>query len=290
MVQNGWRMHKLLRKAKCLKTFSDGHEHISNTLSPFQKRLLLTGQDCIKNFLPSRSTTFHTHTSSCFSQPHFSQLQTYSHRIETPFCPSCYHTAYLLQTLFLLIHIPPPFAQVPQTKASNSTPPAQAAEEDILSHPTISHTTVAGILFHIPWHGWLWTWKYKCRYWLNFCIPGGFKWYAVNDLPGGPGSFWIKILSSGICCTDEGAVSWPLLQERHFCLQWATPVPQILILLFGLLVSRQDLHGSWMQFAPSHVIKSCSFAEGLTLIKWLFAAFLTFVYFWILSISCHLPN
>lgn len=137
-------MHKLLRKVKCLKAFSDVHKHTPKAVSPYQKRLLLTGQDSIKDFLPS--TTFYTPTSSCF--PSYNSLSC-KHRIraETPFCPSCYHTAYLLQALLLIICIPPPFAQVPQTKVSNSTLHAQPTE----GHSPPPHHFTS----HQPCHGWL---------------------------------------------------------------------------------------------------------------------------------------
>lgn len=141
---------EVLREAKCLKTFSDVHEHILNAVSPpYQKRLLLTGQDGIKNFLPSKSTTFHTHTSSCFSQPHFTQLQTQNQNrniLLSLLSPRSLPPPNVASVIL----IPPPSAQVTQTRASKSTPHTQPTEEDALSHHPISHPTSPAMVSFEP--------------------------------------------------------------------------------------------------------------------------------------------
>lgn len=174
-------MHKLLREAKCLKAFSDVHEHIRNAVSPYQKRLLLTGQDSIKNFLLSRSTTFHTHTSSCFSQLHFSQLQTQNQNRN------------ILLSLLLPHSLPPPNTVSSNPHPSPICPGCTNRGIKLYTScraPKWRHSlTPSHFTSHQPCRCWLWTWKYKCRHWLNFCIPTGFKWYAIKDLPGEGRSF-----------------------------------------------------------------------------------------------------
>lgn len=160
-------MHKLLREAKCLKTFSDVHEPIPNAVSPYQKGLLLTGQDGIKNFLLSRSTTFHTHTSSCFSQPHFSQLQTQNQKRN------------ILSSLLSPHSLPPPNAVIsdphPSPVCPSHTNQGIKLYTSCTAHRRRCSLPPPHFTSHQPCHGWLGTWKYKCRHWLNFCIPAGFK-------------------------------------------------------------------------------------------------------------------
>lgn len=88
-------------------------------------------------------------------------------RTESSFCPSCNHTADLLQTLLLINPHPSPTCLSPTNQGIKLYSSCTAHRRRLSLPP--SHFTS-----HYPCHGWLWTWKYKCRHWLNFWIPAGF--------------------------------------------------------------------------------------------------------------------